>query len=72
MHGTLVCHSWVFKNKICVALMGQNVIAAVALLWIQSKGKYFPPSMAGMKTRNNIREWCLLDQDIPACVGKQK
>ena len=56
MHGTLVCHSWVVKNKICVALMGEDVFPVVTFALDTKQRKILPPSMAGLKTRNDIWE----------------
>ena len=44
------------KIEIRVASMRLMVFPTVTLLWIQSKGKCFPPSMTGLKMRNNIWE----------------
>ena len=71
MHGTLLCHSWVVKNNIHVALMGQNVLATVTLLWIQRRRRYHPPTWQSWKCitifRNSI---CLIKTDLLVLASK--
>ena len=60
------------KLEIRVAFMGLNVLSVVTFALDTKQRKMLSPSMARMKTRNNVWECCLLDQDRLACVGKQK